>query len=71
MDKIIVLDGIDYLICNEINLDGNHYIYAVSTEGNKFTVLKETMEVDGSYVESLTDENEIKRVLQEIEKENN
>ena len=70
MDKAIVLDGEEFLICRELKLDGKKYIYAVSTDEKKYTVLEEKEENGEAVVESLTDQNEINKVMGEILKEN-
>lgn len=70
MDRIITLDGKDFLICQELDVDGKHYIYAVSIDDDEYTVLLE-YEKDGEMmVRSLTDDDEIKYILNIIAKEN-
>lgn len=70
MDRIITLDGKDFLICQELDVNGNHYIYAVSIDDDEYTVLLE-YEKDGEMmVRSLTDDDEIKYILNIIAKEN-
>ena len=63
MDKIIVLNGEDHLICNDLIVDGVNYLYVVSLEGKKFSLLIRKSENGEDTVESVTDENIIKRVL--------
>ena len=71
MDRVIILNGEDYLICNEVDLDSKHYIYAIAVEGNKYTVLEETAGPVGTYVQSVKDEDEIMRVFNAIVQGNN
>ena len=71
MDNGIVLNNEEYLIVKEIMLNNRHFIYAVATDSNKYTVLEQTETPEGAKVKSLTDENEIRTVLNEIAKENN
>lgn len=70
MDRIITLDGKDFLICQELDIDNNHYIYAVSLGGEEYTVLLER-DVNGEkMVSSVTDADEVKKVLAIIAQEN-
>ncbi len=66
MDKTIVLDDKEFLICQEINVDNIHYIYCIAIDGDEYTLLKEN---DGM-VESVTDIDEFKKVMSMIAKEN-
>ena len=68
MENGIVLNNEEYLICKEIMLDNKHYIYAVATESDKYTVLEQIETAEGPKVKSLTDINEIERVLKEVAK---
>lgn len=71
-DKVIVLDGIDYLICNDLTIDGVNYLYVLSLDGTKYSVLKREIVGDSDTVESVRDEATIKKVLETIsETENN
>lgn len=70
MDRIITLDGKDFLICQELDINGNHYIYAISIDKDEYTVLLEE-EINGEkIVRSLTNDDEIKYILNIIAKEN-
>ena len=72
MSKVIVLDGIDYLICNDIVVDNVNYLYVISLDGSKHTLLMRKIENGEDTVESVTDENEIKRIFDILAKgENN
>lgn len=71
MDNGIVLNGEEYFVAKELDLDNKHYIYAVATESDKYTVLEQIETEEGSKVKSITDENEVKKVLSEVAKENN
>ena len=71
MDKVIVLDGIDYLICNDLVVDNVNYLYAVSLDGATHTLLIRKNENGEDTVESVADENEIKRIFDIIAKEEN
>lgn len=71
MDKIIVLNGEDYLICNDLVVDGINYLYVVSLDGTKYSLLIRKIENGEDTVESVTDENTIKRILEIISNEGN
>ncbi len=68
MDKGIILNNEEYLVVKEIMLDGKHYIYAVSTESNHYTVLEQIETEEGSKVKSLRDKEEIDKILTEMGK---
>ena len=71
-NKVIVLDGIDYLICDDIVVDNVNYLYVVSLDGSKHSLLVRKVENGEDTVESVTDENEIKRIFDILAKgENN
>lgn len=71
MSKVIVLDGIDYLICNDIVVDNVNYLYVVSLDGTKYSLLIRKIENGVDTVESVTDEATIKRILGIISNEGN
>ena len=70
-NKIIVLNGEDYLICNDITVDNVNYLYVVSLDGSKHTLLVRKIENGEDTVESVTDEALIKRIFEIIDKEEN
>ena len=70
MDRIIVLDGAEYLICRELEIEGIHYIYAISVADNKYTVLTEYKRNGEAFVESVKDKAVIDKVLSIIAEEN-
>ena len=62
-DKVIVLNGEEYLVCNDIVVDNVNYLYVVSLDGKKLSLLTRQV-VDGNdTVESVNDENIVKKVL--------
>jgi len=69
MDSIINLNGKEFLICKEIEIYNNHYIYAQSLEDEKYTLLRQTTENGESFVESISDEEEFEMVLSCMGKE--
>lgn len=71
MDRVLVLNGEDYLICNELTMNNKNYIFAVSVDNDRFTVLEKRTTENGFVVESLKDPEEVKAVITEISKENN
>lgn len=71
MDRVLVLNGEDYLVCNELTMNNKNYIFAVSVDNNRFTVLEKRTTENGFVVESLKDPEEVKAVITEISKENN
>jgi hypothetical protein len=68
MDKGIIINNEEYLVVKEITLDNRHYLYAVSTESNKYTVLEQTETPEGSRIKSINDKEEIDRILTEMGK---
>ena len=71
INKVIELNGEDYLICNDVVVDNVNYLYVISMDGKKYSLLKREV-VDGSdTVESVTDEGIIKKVFEVIGKEEN
>lgn len=71
MDRVLVLNGEDYLVCNELTMNNKDYIFAVSVDNDRFTVLEKRTTENGFVVESLKDPEEVKAVITEISKENN
>ena len=71
MDKFILLNNEEFLVVRELDVDGIHYIYAISTSTDKYTLLVET-DVDGTkMVKSVTDRDELKKVMEIIARGNN
>lgn len=72
MNKVIILDNEEYLILNDLMLDGINYLYVISLDGKKYTILKREITGDSDTVESVKDESTIKKVLETVsEIENN
>ena len=71
MDNVIVLNNEEYMICKELMMDNKHYIFAVSVENDKFTVLEQRETENGPVVKSLDSKEEVEKVINEIAKENN
>lgn len=70
-DKIIELNGEDYLICEDVVIDNVNYLYVISLDGKKYSVLKREVTETDDTVESITDEATIKKVLENIGAEEN
>ena len=70
-DKVIVLNGEEYLVCNDIVVDNVNYLYVVSLDGNKFSLLIRQNINGEDIVESVTDENLVKRILEIIANQEN
>ena len=70
MDRIIELDGKEFLICQVLDVNGIHYIYAVSTSEDIYTLLVETTENGEKYVESVTDEKVLNEIMSIIVRKN-
>jgi len=69
--NVITLDGKNYIIISELNINGFDYLYVINEdlEDNSYSVLKRTIK-DGMFVvESLTDDEEIEMVFEELAKE--
>ncbi len=65
MDDIIMLDGTEFLILKEQVDNGTNYIFAIATDGtNDVVFLKESTIDNEEYVESVTDKEELSRVME-------
>ena len=65
MDDIIMLDDTEFLIIKEQVDNGTNYIFAISTDGtNDVVFLKESTIDNEEYVESVTDKEELSRVME-------
>lgn len=65
MDDILMLDDTEFLIIKEQIFNGINYIYAIATDGtNDVVFLKETVSDNEKYVESVTDKEELSRVME-------
>lgn len=65
MDDIIMLDDTEFLILKEQVDNGTNYIFAIATDGtNDVVFLKETVSDNEKYVESVTDKEELSRVME-------
>lgn len=71
--NVITLDGADYIIISEISINGFDYLYVINEDenDNSYSVLRRTIKNGISMVESLTDDDEIEMVLEEIAKRDN
>ena len=65
MDDIIMLDDTEFLILKEQVDNGTNYIFAIATDGtNDVVYLKESTIDNEEYVESVTDKEELSRVME-------
>lgn len=65
MDDIIMLDDTEFLILKEQVDNGTNYIFAIATDGtNDVVFLKESIIDNEEYVESVTDKEELSRVME-------
>lgn len=65
MDDIIMLDDTEFLILKEQVDNGTNYIFAIATDGtNDAVFLKESTIDNEEYVESVTDKEELSRVME-------
>ena len=65
MDDIIMLDDTEFLILKEQVDNGTNYIFAIATDGtNDVVFLKESTIDNEEYVESVTDKEEVSRVME-------
>lgn len=65
MDDIIMLDDTEFLILKEQVYNGTNYIFAIATDGtNDVVFLKESTIDNEEYVESVTDKEELSRVME-------
>ena len=70
-NKIIELSGEDFLICEDLVVDNVNYLYVVSLDGKKYSLLIRKIENGEDTVESVTDEAVIKKEFEIIDKGNN
>ena len=68
---IIVLNGGDYLICDDVIIDNINYLYVISLDGKKYSLLKREISEGTDTVESVQDKKTIKKVLEIIGVEEN
>ena len=65
MDDIIMIDDTEFLILKEQVDNGTNYIFAIATDGtNDVVFLKESTIDNEEYVESVTDKEELSRVME-------
>ena len=65
MDDIIMLDDTEFLILKEQVDNGTNCIFAIATDGtNDVVFLKESTIDNEEYVESVTDKEELSRVME-------
>ena len=65
MDDIIMLNDTEFLILKEQVDNGTNYIFAIATDGtNDVVFLKESTIDNEEYVESVTDKEELSRVME-------
>ena len=65
MDDILMLDDTEFLILKEQVDNGTNYIFAIATDGtNDVVFLKESTIDNEEYVESVTDKEELSRVME-------
>lgn len=65
MDDIIMLDDTEFLIIKEQVDNGTNYIFAIATDGtNDVVFLKESTIDNEEYVESVTDKEELSKVME-------
>lgn len=65
MDDVIMLDDTEFLILKEQVDNGTNYIFAIATDGtNDVVFLKESTIDNEEYVESVTDKEELSRVME-------
>lgn len=65
MDDIIMLDDTEFLILKEQVDNGTNYIFAIATDGtNDVVFLKESTIDNEEYVESVTDKEELSKVME-------
>ena len=65
--KYITVNGLDFIIVKELEYNGQHYMLAIDEEKeNTIAVLRQVF-VDGEeLVESVTEEEELKAVLEKL-----
>lgn len=65
MDDIIMLDDTEFLILKEQVDNGTNYIFAIATDGTNDVVFLKKSTIDNEeYVESVTDKEELSRVME-------
>ncbi len=70
--KYITLGGFDFIITNEIDFNGNHYMLAIDEKGEDTVVVLKQRFIDGKeVVESVQDDDEMELVFELINKQQN
>ena len=60
-----LIDGIKYYVLNEIDLNGNHYVYLSNEKDEKDILIRK---VNGDILEPMETEEELLSVIQQIVK---
>lgn len=69
--KCVTADGIKFIVTNEIDIDGEHYMLAIDSEKEKNIMICKTYLEDGKEMfTSVTDEDELKKVINKFQGEN-
>ncbi|MCM1371228.1 MAG: hypothetical protein NC181_05020 [Clostridium sp.] len=64
MDYVVLENGIEYLIANEINHGNNCYVYLMNENNSKdFCIRKKILENNHEFLIGLDDENEFEKAL--------
>lgn len=70
--KYITIDGIDFIIVDEIIINNIKYVFLVSEKESSDLRIKKVNIINGEeYLVNLNDEEEFKKALEEFNKKNN
>lgn len=70
--KYITIQGFDFIIAQELDFNGNHYMVAIDEKGeDTITILKQKIKDGKEFVESVTDDDELEMIFELIKRENN
>ena len=69
MDELLTIDNKEFLVTNRFFYNDSTYLYVIATDGtNELMLLKEYDNNGKAFVKSVTDENEIKKALSNMNK---
>ncbi|MGN1268593.1 MAG: hypothetical protein ACI4U0_03755 [Candidatus Aphodocola sp.] len=69
MDELLTIDDKEFLVTNRFFYNEKTYLYVIATDGtNELMLLKEYDNNGKTFVKSVTDENEIKNALSNMNK---
>ncbi len=63
VDEVITIDSTDFVVMDTINYQNEDYLYAISVDGNKFSILKQMKDKDKTYICGVKDKQLIDKLI--------